>query len=303
MTFNNFKKLYDEIRPENINVSGLGEPFLNPEIFTIIRHAKKSGSAVNCASNFTLVSEHLEEILDCGIDQIKISIDAADSETFYQIRRQDLYATLVNNIKRINQLKAAKGIQKPTLRFNYALQHDNIDQLIDTIKLAHQLKVSSIYVQYLEYIDREHRKQKLVGSITRAKLLNTLVQANGIANKLNITTNIRIWLKDFDLFYNKMQPRSYFKPNKKKCYFPWFTAWIDADGSVRPCPIIPWQRNIAVMGNVFKEQFSDIWNNSRYKRFRHALARGERPTEPCKTCIPLGLLNILHVRNRMLPWR
>jgi len=303
MKFADFKKIYDEVRPENINVSGLGEPFLNSEIFSIIRHAKKNGSAVNCASNFTLVNEHLQEILDSGIDQIKISIDAADKKTFYQIRQRDLYKILVNNIKKINKLKKEQRIQQPILRFNYALQQDNIDQLINTIKLAHELKISSIYIQYLEYIDREDRKQKLVGRITYDKLRNTLMQANNIANKLHITTNINIWMKDFDLFYNKMEPRSYFKPNKKKCYFPWFTSWIDADGSVRPCPIIPWQRNVAVMGNVFKERFTDIWNNSKYKRFRKALARGERPTKPCETCIPQGLFNIFHVRTRMLPWR
>jgi len=301
MSFENFKKVYDEIHPENINVSGLGEPFLNPDIFKMIKYAKDNGSVVNCASNFTLVSDKIEQILESGIDQIKISVDAANRETFYRIRNGDLYDTLIDNIKAINRLKKERGFAKPVLRFNYALQQDNIDQLVDTIKLAYDLKVPSIYVQYLEYIDREDRKQRLVGKLAYNKLKDTLVQADDVVKKAGITSNINIWKRDLDLFFNKMGPEDKFKANDKKCYFPWFSSWVDADGTVRPCPIIPWQRDVAHMGNVFNEPFSKIWNNDKYQDLRAALASGERPTQPCKTCIPQGLFNIFHVGKRMLP--
>lgn len=301
MKFENFKKIYDAVQPENINVSGLGEPFLNPEIFEIIKYAKINGSAVNCASNFTLVGDKIEQILDSGIDQIKISVDAVDRETYYRIRHGDFYDTLINNIKRLNSLKAERGLRKPILRFNYALQQDNIDQLVDAVKLAHKLSVPGIYVQYLEYIDREDRKEKLVGNITYAKLKNTLLEADNVATKLGITSNINIWMRDFDLFMNKMGHENNFKPNDKKCYFPWFSSWIDADGTVRPCPIIPWQKDVAHMGNAFNEPFKDIWNNIKYQELRAALARGERPTEPCRTCIPQSLFNIFQIGTKLLP--
>jgi len=100
-----------------------------------------------------------------------------------------------------------------------------------------------------------------------------------------------------------MEPASKFKRNNRKCYFPWFSSWVDADGTVRPCPIIPWQRNVACMGNAFDKPFNEIWNNKDYQQLRTALSKGERPTEPCETCIPKVLLNILYVRTRMLPWR
>lgn len=301
MKFKYFKKLYDEVRPQNINVSGLGEPFTNQDIFKIIKYAKENGSAVNCASNFTLVGDKIEQILDSGIDQIKISVDAVDRETYYRIRHGDFYDTLINNIKRLNNLKAETGLQKPILRFNYALQQDNIDHLVDAVRLADKLNIPGIYVQYLEYIDREERKEKLVGNITYAKLKNTLFEADKVATKLGITSNINIWMRDFDLFMNKMGPKDNFKPNHKKCYFPWFSSWIDADGTVRPCPIIPWQKDVAHMGNVFNEPFNDIWNNTKYQELRASLARGERPTEPCQTCIPQSLFNIFHIGTRMLP--
>ncbi len=301
MKYEKFKKIFDGIHPEKINVSGIGEPFLNKDIFKIIRYAKENGAAVNCATNFTLVGGRIDKILESGIDQLKISIDAADRETFLSIREGDLYEDLIDNIKTLNRLKAERGLNKPILRFNYALQQENIGQLIDTIKLAHELKIPAIYVQYLEYIDREDRKQRLVGNITYSKLKNTLIEADKVAKVLGITTNINIWMKDFDVFFNKMCPENEFEPNKKKCYFPWFTSWIDADGTVRPCPIIPWQNDVAKMGNVFEEPFMDIWNNQRYQDLRKDLARGKRPTQPCKTCIPQSLYNIFHIGTKLLP--
>jgi len=291
MKLENFKTIYDEILPENINVSGLGEPFLNPDIFKIIKYAKEKGSAVNCASNFTRVGDKIDKILESGIDQIKISVDAAKRETFYKIRARDLYDTLTGNIRELRELKGKRDVEKPSLRFNYALQQDNIDELLDTIRLAHELNVPGIYVQYLEYIDRENRKERLVGDITKSKLKKTLKEADTLSKSLGITTNINIWMRDFELFFNKMGQTDNFKPNKKKCYFPW------------PCPIIPWQKGVAHMGNVFEEPFKAIWNNKKYQELRGALARGERPTEPCKTCIPQGLSNIFHIRTKMLPGR
>ena len=153
----------------------------------------------------------------------------------------------------------------------------------------------------MEYIDREDRKEKLVGNITYAKLKNTLLEADNVATKLGITSNINIWMRDFDLFMNKMGHENNFKPNDKKCYFPWFSSWIDADGTVRPCPIIPWQKDVAHMGNAFNEPFKDIWNNIKYQELRAALARGERPTEPCRTCIPQSLFNIFQIGTKLLP--
>ncbi len=301
MSFENFKKVFNDVRPSKINVSGLGEPFLNPDVFKIIRYAKKAGSAVNCATNFTLVRNKIEKILDSGIDQLKISIDAADRETFHKIRRKDLYNVLIENIQNLNSAKEKHGIDKPDIRFNFALQKNNINELFDTIELAKSLNVKSMYIQYLVYIDREERKKSLVGNLTPGKIKKVLLKADKLTKSYKITTNISMWKREFDLFWNNMQPFENFVPNKKHCYFPWFSSWIDADGTVRPCPIIPWQKDVGHMGNAFNEPFKDIWNNIKYQEFRAALARGERPTEPCRTCIPQSLFNIFQIGTKLLP--
>ncbi len=301
MSFENFKKVYDEIHPARINISGLGEPFLNPDIFKIIEHAKKCGSAVNCATNFTLVGNKIDRLIESGIDQIKISIDASKKETFLKIRKKDLYETLIENIAELNRVKKERGVNRPDIRFNYALQKENIDELPDIIELAGSMNVRAIYIQYLIYIDREDRKDSLVGDMTAEKLMNVLHKADKTAQKNGIITNIDMWKRDFNLFWNNMQPSDLRIKNHRPCYFPWFSSWIDADGTVRPCPIIPWKKGTACMGNAFHESFLSIWNNSRYQDFRNSLVNGVRPNEVCEQCIPPSLETIFQIGTKLLP--
>ena len=302
MTFKQFKKIFDEIKPVKINVSGLGEPFLNPDIFKIIRYAKAHGALVNCATNLTLVGNKIDEIINSGIDQLKVSVDAATSETFLKIRGFDLYDILVDNIKKINKMKKKQGVSHPVVRFNYALQYDNIDELLLTIELAKELDIKTMFIQYLAYVDREDRKRKLVGDLTKNKLMTVLKEAELLTKRYGITTNIDMWKREFEFFWNNMLPGQYFSPEDKPCYFPWFSSWIDADGTVRPCPVIPWRIGVAEMGNVFlKESFRSIWNNEAYCSFRRVHACGKRPVEVCRTCVPVSLSSIFKIGTKLLP--
>ena len=301
MKFEDFKKVYDEVRPIKINVSGLGEPFINPDVFKIISYAKKHGSAVNCASNFTLVGDKINEIIDSGISQVKVSIDAATPETFLKIRKFDLFDTLVGNIRKLNKIKKERGLSHPDIRFNFALQRDNIDELIPTIHLAHELGITTLFIQYLAYVDREDRKEKLVGDLTSEKIKTVIKEAEQLTNSLGISTNIDMWLKEFDYFWQNMSPGQCFSPDSRPCYFPWFSSWIDANGDVRPCPVIPWRRDVAIMGNVFKQSFAVIWKNSKYRNFRRIHACGKRPTDVCKTCLPVSLSSLFQIGTKLLP--
>jgi radical SAM protein with 4Fe4S-binding SPASM domain len=301
MSLAQFQKAYDEIHPSKINVSGLGEPFLNPQIFDIIKYAKSNGSAVNCATNFTAVQNKIDKIIDSGIDQLKISIDAATAATFLKIRKLDLHHTLLNNINKLNKMKEELQSPKPEIRFNFALQRDNIDELVDTVELAHSLGVKAMYIQFLSYVDREDRKSFLVGDMSPAKVKQVLQTADLLTQKYGIATNINMWMQEFDVFINNMQPLSQFQANNRPCYFPWLSTWVDATGDVRPCPVIPWQKGTGVMGNIFQDKFSTIWNNDKYRSLRQALRRGERPTDVCKSCVPVSLSTIFQIGTKLLP--
>lgn len=296
-----WKKIITEIRPTNINVSGIGEPFLHPDIFKIIRFAKRMGSAVNCATNFTRVNGRYQDIVESGVSQLKVSIDATDKETFKAIRGEDSFDEIIHNIREVVNLRDKLNSETPSIRFNFAVQSLNYKQAPGLIELAAEVGVDGIYFQYLEYVDMEDRKHMLSHNMTRESLFDTLKLTEQKAAEKGIITNLDIWWRDFDIFWNKMQPISEFNPNCKQCYFPWFSTWISADGWVRPCPIMPWTLDEGRMGHIGEQSFAEIWNGPKYRELRAALARGERPTRSCKTCIPQSLHNILFLRTKLLP--
>lgn len=296
-----WKTVIDQIKPANLNVSGIGEPFLHPEIFSIIRFAKSRGAAVNCATNFTRVNGRHRELVESGIDQLKISIDATDPETFRLIRGEYLWQHIIDNIRELNKWKEKLGSDKPSIRFNFALQRFNYEQVVDLVELARTLKVEGIYYQFLSYVDMEDRKAMLTGDMSREKLLALLDEAGSKASEYGISTNLDLWKRDFELFWNKMHDIESYRPNDKKCYMPWISTWLGADGWVRPCPVMPWTVDEGRMGNLREQSFEEIWNSSTYRDLREALKRGERPTRSCKTCYPQDLYNVVSIKSKLLP--
>jgi radical SAM protein with 4Fe4S-binding SPASM domain len=293
--------IIDEMRPTNINVSGIGEPFLHPDIYEIIAYAKSRGAGVNCATNFTRIHDNHRKLVECGIDQLKVSIDATDPETYRLIRGEDSWQEIVDNIREVNRWKKKLGTSTPSVRFNFALQRFNYLQCVDLVELAKDLGVDGIYYQFLSYVDMEDRKAILTSDMSKDKLLKLIKESDRRAREYGIQTNLDMWHRDFELFWNRMLSLDEFKANRKNCYMPWISTWLGADGWVRPCPIMPWTRDEGRMGHIGEQTFAEIWNGDKYRELREALARGERPTRSCKTCYPQDLYNVISIKSKLLP--
>lgn len=296
-----WKGIIDEMRPSNINVSGIGEPFLHPDIYDIIAYAKSKGAAVNCATNFTRLYDNHRKVVECGIDQLKVSIDATDPETFKLIRGEDSWEEIVENIRQVNDWKIALDSRRPSIRLNFALQRFNYLQCVELVELARELNVDALYYQHLSYVDMEGRKAFLTGDMPKSRLLELIQKADSRARQYGIETNLSFWLQDFEMYWNRMQPLDKFVPKPKNCYMPWISTWLGADGWVRPCPIMPWTADEGRMGHIGNQSFAEIWNNEKYRELREALKRGERPTRSCKTCCPRDLTDVINIKSKLLP--
>lgn len=301
MTFGEFKKIFDQIRPLNLNLSGYGESFLNPHLMLMIRHAKKYGTKVNFATNLTLVENMVKDICLSGLDLLKISIDAATPQTYKKIRGIDHFDTVISNINKINAYKQQHHLNKPVLRFNFALQADNLEELEDVLRLAKRLRIEVVYVQYLEFVNMESRKKKLVGNLKIKSLTDKLKSAAKTADSLGVKTNLAMWLRDIDHYYGKMRPEPEFKDSNRICHFPWMTSYIEYNGDVRPCQMFVWKRGEGIMGNALKSDFKAVWNSQKYRDFRKMTKKRKRPFLPCRSCIPQTYGNILHIYTKLLP--
>ena len=83
LTFKNFKYIFDQVNPPYLNLTGIGEPFLNPDLFKIIKYAKERNTMVKLDTNATLLNkENSGKILGTGIDIISTSMDGVDKKSY-----------------------------------------------------------------------------------------------------------------------------------------------------------------------------------------------------------------------------
>ncbi len=297
-----FRKILEEIRPRKMNLSGLGEPFLHPGIFDFIRLAREKGTAVTLATNFTLLEGKVEELIASGINEVKVSLDSAEPETYKRIRRgAGSREKVISTLEELKRKKAEKGVSLPVVRINFALQAANAGQLVPLIRTARSLGAESIYVQYLDYVDMEDRKPDLVRDLEPGKLRALFLEARRAAEEEGITHNLDIWLRDLSLYANKMGPAAAFRVNGRVCYFPWITTFIEAGGDVKPCPIFVWKRGVGRMGNIYETPFSEIWRGEAYREVRRDLRKGKKVLPPCRQCIPQTLGNIFALYSKLHP--
>jgi radical SAM protein with 4Fe4S-binding SPASM domain len=299
MQFVELKKIFDSIQPHNINLSGLGEPLLNPDIFKMINYCKLKGAVVNFPTNLNVSSSFIVKLVEAGPQQIKVSIDSATPETYRRVRRANSFEKIKKNIRLINALKQKHNLNHPEIRFNFALQKANIDELPQVLSLASELGVDIVYIQDLNYFSVEDKKNALC-SIDQNVLRTMLCKCARIARKNRIKTNLNNWKRNFDLFYNKMLPQEQFQPNAIYCLFPWVSAFIDVHGNVKPCPVFVWEKDSYSLGNGLKNSFKLIWNGKKYRILRQLFKRRDREFAICKRCVPPSLFDMKHIFSEMI---
>jgi sulfatase maturation enzyme AslB (radical SAM superfamily) len=101
-----FLKVIDECakyKCGNVHLHNFGEPLVDKKIVERIALAKHKGlPRVKIFTNGALLTEKMaEDIIQAGLDEIKISFDGAYKEEYEAIRYPLKFAKIVNNIKRL----------------------------------------------------------------------------------------------------------------------------------------------------------------------------------------------------------
>jgi MoaA/NifB/PqqE/SkfB family radical SAM enzyme len=266
---------------------GVGEPLLNRELPQIIRWLKEKGIYVLFNSNGTLINTRWREALvESGLDEIRLSLDAATPDTFARVRGKPLFDVIIRNIKGLTALKTERGSRTPLVSLWLTGLRETLNELSDFIRLAHSLGIEQVYLQRLVYWERNsddqmaRPEQSLFNSLEdeEEELIRSaenLARSLGVSFEASGATTPSASL----LAEAQEQPWS-------ACMRPWTLMYISARGSAFPCCIAPFSTvdlSHLSLGNVFTQDLAAIWNGERYQEFRRRLLSAE-PPECCKGC-------------------
>jgi radical SAM protein with 4Fe4S-binding SPASM domain len=283
MKFTDFKKIIDPLLPylEAVWLQGEGEPFLCKDIFGMIKYLKRRLVYVNTVTNGTLLSKDVcRKIISSGLDEIAISIDGATAETYEQIRIGANFEEVTKKIKTLTSLLNHSSRKNLKVAAFVVAMKENIHELPDLVTLIHRLGVKYLWVQDVQF------QQLNAGLAKKEESLRVLAEQDG-REKERIEHYLKAALRlanKYDLQILTYGGKSIFNRlsisrERRKCSWPWTSAYITWDGFVAPC-CIP---STYFCGNLLEEPFRKIWNDNKYRDFRRRLKSGKFPYQ-CVNC-------------------
>ena len=272
---------------EKVYLHGIGEPLLNPEIIEMITHLKQRDVQVIFNSNGLLLTESLQtSLIQAGLDELRISLDAASPKTYQKIRKSRQFDQLTANLASFLHLQKQLQATRPKMSLWFLGTKDNISELPDFVKLAAQLDVRDIYLQRLVYFldDSGYGVARANKTLQGAdeKTSKLVRESQDLADRLGIRFNASGCSRPLACLQGDADADQPWR----RCYRPATLMYITANGNVLPCCISPFSSRhyeAHILGNVFAERLAEVWSGSGYLKFRKRHQTGN-PPECCRGC-------------------
>ena len=118
----------------SVNFGAYAEPLLNTSIFELVRRFHAAGVVDSrVISNGLLLHKYRDSIIDSGLVNLFISIDAFSEQT-YRKQRGPGYDRIVRNLLDFLELRAKLGASLPIVRASFVVTDDNRKELGDFVE-------------------------------------------------------------------------------------------------------------------------------------------------------------------------
>jgi len=272
---------------EKVVLHGIGEPLLNEALPEIIGYFKDRAVHVLFNSNaLLLTSEKAAQMIDRGLDELRISMDAAGANTYASVRGSHQFTQLVRNLEILMRLKREKRRQQPRVSAWLVGTRENIRDLPAMTLLASRLGIDEVYLQRLVYpldgpgYGLAERRQAVTDPAP--EIQEVLAESVQLGRQLGVTLNAS-GLVPFEQSLQSISPE---EAPWRRCRRPWQVIYVTAWGNVLPCCIAPfatWAYGTLILGNAFRQSLVDIWNGAAYGEFRRK-HQSDEPPDNCRGC-------------------
>jgi radical SAM protein with 4Fe4S-binding SPASM domain len=257
MKLEDYKLVIDKIQHHTSQVLlyFMGESFLNPNIYEMIKYTKMKNIWVELCTNGDYIDS--AKLAEANPDLVSFNISGLSQEVHDTYRKGSDLGKSLENLRRTVQ---EKNKLHRTMKINLGLivMKQNEKQIRGLSKLAGELGVDDYsfispcvrnYEQGLKYLPE----------------------------------NKDYWLYDASKFKKNriLLPRY-----KKNCSWLWHSYVILWNGDVVPC--CRDTDGKFIMGNIFQEDLREIWNNEKYIEFRSKVSKNRESVGICRLCEGYG---------------
>lgn len=289
MSWELFTSLIDQYpNIARVVLHGIGEPMLVKDIAQRVKYLKDRGVYVLFNTNGTLLNEvNGKALIDAGLDELRVSLDAAESDVYQMVRGKDFFDKIVENVGRFTAMQRELNAPKPRVSLWLTGLRETVDQLPNFVRLAHKVGVFEVYLQRLVFFEDPMsdkslaRAESALFEHTTAREEALIQEAENVAKKLGVMFSAS----------GAVDPGESIKKQKDDapwslCRRPWSLMYITANGRVLPCCIAPFSMKgygAFTLGDATQATLKEIWNGTEYQRFREGLLTSA-PPPACANC-------------------
>ncbi|MBN2532943.1 MAG: radical SAM protein [Spirochaetales bacterium] len=299
------KKLINEVKHQKpfVYVWG-GEPSMWKPALPFFEECAKSGLMGSIVSNGQALDEIIEDLI--GLDSfvlLFLSLDGWDADSQNKARspaggNSRNFEKVMALIEKVDEIKRRKGLHFPLIAPITVISKVNYEHLADIHRLVqHKTQLHPLYWGW--YITEERAQlhiqvfEKLFGykphnhagfqSSSFDGIDPEIVAEQVRMIKNNTNGSIPHFLPHFE---NAEEIKRYYTDHSWDCGYPscrsiYYNAEINPDGMVAPCR----DYQDYFVGNIYEQDFFDIWWGEKFKKFRRALKQGLLPV--CTRCCGL----------------
>jgi MoaA/NifB/PqqE/SkfB family radical SAM enzyme len=253
----------------------------------MVRYLKDRGTYVLFNTNGTVLNDRNgRALIDAGLDELRVSLDASNAESFLAIRGADYFNRILRNVRRFRELQVREGHERPRVSAWLTGLKETISDLPAFVRVAADIGVKEVYLQRLVYFEDDsignaRPDQALFERMTGEESVY-IDEAAALARSLGMTFSASGAASEPGMSLARSADGSPWS----LCRRPWSVMYFTANGRALPCCIAPFsQRGYEnyTLGDATQQSLQEIWNGPGYSSFREALLSDQPPTA-CANC-------------------
>jgi len=253
-----FKKIINDLGANLlfIHLWGWGEPFLNKNIYEMIRLARSKNIVVISSTHANLQFDDysIENLMKSGLSKLIIAIDGIDQDTYSKYRIGGNLDVVLHNVKKLVEYKKRLSVPFPLINLRMVVMRHNQHQIEEFLTLGLSLGADIVSLKTM----CDYRKDGVNAMFPTIKKY----QRYAMDDESNVIDDIK---------------------NRYYCNRPWRRIHFFANGDITPCEF-DFKREY-LLGNIYNDQnLNSLWNNSTAKKFRYKFLTNIDKISFCNKC-------------------
>lgn len=262
MDLGDFERLLDEAGDYLVLLMlwNQGEPFINKAFVPMVRaaHARRIPTMTSTNGHFVRTLEQAREVVASGLDEIIISLDGVDQETYETYRVGGKLERVLQGARLLAQAKREMASRTPLVNLQFIVFRHNEADLEEAERLARDLEADKFLTKTAQVYSSQEAATFLPEGDLYRRYEPTPAEGNG--------SGLRV----------KGQP-------VRGCKVLWYSSMVNWNGDVAPCCF---DKDVDFgMGDTFNgSSFAEIWRGRAYMDFRRTVLADRRTVDMCRNC-------------------